>query len=123
MNFSISKVCLEASFFERECAPKITLKNWTFSCLEKAKRIEGSERVPNTPVGSRNGGEHPGTRTISKVTLFGLGGVTEVLVDPSMKGQYQGPKALLSDSPHLNFLVLQMNIRTFTLLRGKGVKF
>lgn len=32
MNFSISNICLEASFFERECAPKITLKSWTFSC-------------------------------------------------------------------------------------------
>lgn len=43
MNFTISNVCLEASFFERECAPKITLENWRLANLRKAKNIEATK--------------------------------------------------------------------------------
>lgn len=38
MNFLISNVCLEASFFERECAPKTTLADWPLANLEKKKK-------------------------------------------------------------------------------------
>lgn len=43
MNFIISNVCLEASFFERECAPKTTLKDCPLANLKKAKRIEATK--------------------------------------------------------------------------------
>ena len=43
MNLLISNVCLEASFFERECAPKTTLEDWSLANLRKAKRIDTIE--------------------------------------------------------------------------------
>lgn len=43
MNFIIPNFCLEASFFERECAPKITLKDRSLADLKKAKRIEATK--------------------------------------------------------------------------------
>ena len=46
MNFLISNVCLEASFFERECAPKTTLEDWLLANLKKAKRIDTQNDSP-----------------------------------------------------------------------------
>lgn len=99
MNFSISNICLEASFFERECAPKITLKSWTFSCLKKSKENRGNRKSPEDPSRKYKWCRAYRNKDHLQGNLFGLSGVTEVLVDPSMKGRYQGLKDLLSDTP------------------------
>ena len=52
-------------------------------------------------MGGKNGGQ--GTGTVSKVTHLGLGGVTEVFVDPSMNGQYQRPKVCSQTHPNSKF--------------------
>lgn len=50
MNLTILNVCLEASFFERECAPKTTLKD---EALVKLKNQENrsNEMIPKCPSG------------------------------------------------------------------------
>lgn len=48
MNFFTSNICLEASFLERECAPKTTFEDWPLADLKttKRKKLQNGSQIP-----------------------------------------------------------------------------
>lgn len=54
MNLIISNVCLEASSFERECAPKTTLEDWPLAELKnKSKENKSNRLIPKSSSGEK----------------------------------------------------------------------